>query len=535
MRGMILMLFVVLGTACVPSTSEQVDAGVRFAMAYGDHMVLQSGTPAHVWGFANPSSTITVTVSVATPGFTTLASIRVDVSADGKWSAYIPTQPPSATFVEHTISAKSSSGSIATLEGVLFGDVWVCSGQSNMDHPMTSIINATAEIEAANLVGGAVRLLKVKKIASLTPMVEIDDLLGLETNWTRSSNVTVSNFSATCFLTGTMLQKHLGYPVGLIDSSWAGVAITPLSSLASCARCGVDADVACPDHNAPEPQNATSVYNNMIHPLHSTTIYGVLWWQGEASGAGCPAGVRNTTLATYYCLWQALIQDWRSRWHVASNTSASLPFGFVQLEPTANPSIRWDETAHRISVPNECLPNVFMAAALDFGDTVGGVHTRYKKPIAARLTLAARAVAYNENNVDYRGPVASSAITSADNKTITITFDYVNGTTGLALKHTTGFKVCSNKEAALCYRWANDEYFFNVTAKIGTNPNEIILSVPPGVEMAGGPRVIKYEFLALPCNWPTLEDCPVYSNGLPSPPFMLYIGDDVPPNIPCIA
>jgi hypothetical protein len=81
----------------------------------------------------------------------------------------------------------------------------------------------------------------------------------------------------------------------------------------------------------------------------------------------------------------------------------------MQLEPTANPAIRWDETAHRISVPNDCLPKVFMAAALDFGDTVAGVHTRYKRPIAARLVLSARAVAYNESSVAFRGPVAAKA------------------------------------------------------------------------------------------------------------------------------
>ena len=97
----------------------------------------------------------------------------------------------------------------------------------------------------------------------------------------------------------------------------------------------------------------------------------------------------------------------RARWHAQSTSGPELPFGFVQLEPTGNPTIRWDEVAHRISTPNVCLQNVFMAAALDYGDTVGGVHTRYKKPIAARLARAARAVAYNQTDVYYRGKCAN--------------------------------------------------------------------------------------------------------------------------------
>jgi sialate O-acetylesterase len=174
---------------------------------------------------------------------------------------------------------------------------WVCSGQSNMDHPMTSIINATTEIAAANAMGASVRLMKVQHVESSDPTTELRELPGLETRWSRASNVTVSNFSAFCFLTGAGLQHVRKYPIGLIDSSWAGVAITPLSSRASCARCGVDGTRGCDSQSKNVPTNATSVYNTMIAPLHSTTIYGILWWQGEASGI-CPESMLNKTAAT---------------------------------------------------------------------------------------------------------------------------------------------------------------------------------------------------------------------------------------------
>jgi sialate O-acetylesterase len=166
-----------------------------------------------------------------------------------------------------------------------------------MDHPMTSIINATTEIAAANAMGASVRLMKVQHVESSDPTTELRELPGLETRWSRASNVTVSNFSAFCFLTGAGLQHVRKYPIGLIDSSWAGVAITPLSSRASCARCGVDGTRGCDSQSKNVPTNATSVYNTMIAPLHSTTIYGILWWQGEASGI-CPESMLNKTAAT---------------------------------------------------------------------------------------------------------------------------------------------------------------------------------------------------------------------------------------------
>jgi len=488
-------------------------------------MVLQhGGSGASVWGFGTAGDTVKVTVdadSKAEPS--NRATLTATVKDNGIWKVVLPAQPPTLAG-SFSVSATSSSGEQAKLADVVFGDVWVCSGQSNMDHPLTSVINAAAEVEAANAVGAAVRLLKVKKIASADATVEDADLPGLETRWSYARNVTAANFSATCWLTGSMLQQHLGIVVGLVDSSWAGVGIPTLSSRASAALCGVDATRGCPGtSSAPEPQNATAVYNTMIAPLHATTIKGVLWWQGEASGPGCANEIVNSTKATYYCLWQALIADWRTRWHTQSGTPMNLPFGFVQLEPTANPSIRWDETAHRISTPNACLDNVFMAAALDFGDTVAGVHTRYKRPISARLALAARAVAYNETDVYYTGPIAHLATVSADNRTVTLKFVGVESG-GIEVRSPAGFSVCGAKRQADCYKWSNDGLFVNATARPGAVPDEVVLDVPPGMNAVGGIGVVRYEWAALPCNWPELEKCAIYSNDLPAPPFMIGVG-----------
>jgi sialate O-acetylesterase len=140
--------------------------------------------------------------SVSSGASSDISSSYAVADPEGVWRATLLPQAPSSD--EHTITASAQTGATASIHRVVFGDVWVCSGQSNMDHPMTSIINATNEIAAANSLGRSVRLFKVQHTASTDPATELIELPGLETQWSVASNVTVSNFSATCWLTGSM-------------------------------------------------------------------------------------------------------------------------------------------------------------------------------------------------------------------------------------------------------------------------------------------------------------------------------------------
>lgn len=186
----------------------------------------KGGKGAGLWGFAPESQTVSVELTSGTGTGVAISTTTVLADKDGIWRTVLPPQPASSSGEAFTLTAMSSVGATSVLRNVVFGDVWVCSGQSNMDHPMTSIINASAEMNAANKVAGSVRLLKVKHTASTDAAAELLELPGLETQWTTSSNTTVSNFSATCWLTGMMMQYQLGYPVGLIDSSWVREART---------------------------------------------------------------------------------------------------------------------------------------------------------------------------------------------------------------------------------------------------------------------------------------------------------------------
>jgi sialate O-acetylesterase len=185
-----------------------------------------------------------------------------------------------------------------------------------------------------------------------------------------------------------------------------------------------------------------------------------------------------------------------------------------------------------------------MAAALDYGDTVAGVHTRYKKPIAERAVLAARAVAYGESGLSYSGPVAQAGSATIMNggKYVSLKFatDNTNGG-GLVLRNSAGFQFCNRKNAAQCMHWSNSIEFTNATSvSLGPSPDELLIKIPPVIARGGGPPgLIRYAWDALPCNWPKREDCAVYSKGgLPAPPFMLFVGpeSEAPsPLPPCLA
>ena len=152
---------------------------------------------------------------------------------------------------------------------------------------------------------------------------------------------------------------------------------------------------------------------------------------------------------------------------------------------------------------------------------------RYKRPIAERLARAAQAIAYNQT-MEYSGPVATSAVVSAvvsPGDTVVVQFAGA-GAAGVELRSGGGFSVCSVKHAAQCYKWSNDVNFFNVTARTGGTANEVLLAIPDAVLVLGGVGVVRYEWASLPCNWPALRMCGVYSKeaGLPAPPFMLPVG-----------
>eukprot|EP00729_Bicosta_minor_P006043 gene6043-14072_t len=365
-------------------------SGFRFANTHGDHMVLQqSPAKAQIWGFAKPGSTITVTstASVATAADGT-AGVTGVTAADGTWQVSMPAVKGSLKPATITATSSTAGTKPITMVDVLYGDVWFCAGQSNMQFTVASGFNASAEIAAAAAYPH-VRLFTVADMANNVSQVELEAVLQ---PWSLASPKTVglgnwSAFSAVCWFYGKELADTLGYPIGLIDSSWGGTRDEAWMDPEARALCNATAgargggggegedgaeraagaaeriisagnivgnndDVVVSSNNAADngdvakypwshrnvggnvgPNTASALWNSMVHPFLRTAIYGAIWYQGEADcTGGYPMGNHYSSV-NYACTFPALISSWRKHWHAGSNgaTNAVFPFGFMQL------------------------------------------------------------------------------------------------------------------------------------------------------------------------------------------------------------
>ncbi|XP_048239907.1 sialate O-acetylesterase-like [Haliotis rufescens] len=471
------------------------NAALQFASYYQDHMVLQRGPQrAVIWGHA---TTIGDTVTVAIVGHGSVTgSVTRDSAGQGTWKVKLPAMTAKGPF---TVSARSSEGTV-TITDVLFGDVWLCGGQSNMEFPAGHVLNGTAEL-AASLKYVDIRVMRVNRAQSATPFTELG-ANGL-TKWQAPTIAGISSFSAVCWFFGEYLYTDRKYPIGLIESNWGGTPIQAWSS--------PDALVACSHHTKRGPGANSVLWNPMISPLLDLTIYGAIWYQGEAN--------RNN-YDQYSCQFRAMISDWRQKFHKASigETSATFPFGFVQLAGFRQsattiggfPGLRWAQTANHGTVPNQDLQNVFMAVAMDLPDyhsPYGVIHPRYKQDVARRLVQAARAVAYKEQGVMYQGPFPKTVADNTAHHTINIIYNYGP----IMVNSNNGFEVCCSADATCgpLDTW--------IAAPIQSHQdNQVVLSTTSCTRKVVG---VRYAWRESPCDY---KKCAIYGKdtSLPAPPFL---------------
>ncbi|XP_046556230.1 sialate O-acetylesterase-like [Haliotis rubra] len=501
-------------------------AVLKFASYYADHMVLQRGPQrAIVWGHA---ATIgdEVTVKVSGKGEVKVKVVKDPNGNEGLWKAKLPAVTDPGPF---TLTASSSEGDL-TLTDVMFGDVWVCSGQSNMEMPMSQVINSSAEI-AESLKFKTIRIIKASMVESPTPL---EDLQSLAFQWTDPNEADVSRFSALCMLFGEYIQPNRNYPLGLIDSTYGGTPIEAWSSPDAIAECPtpnntylseeeyLNPDIIYDGSNGPvmprSPLDKYVLWNAMINPFLDMTIFGALWYQGESN-------VWYPDL--YACQFPAMINDWRKKFHESSEkeTDVQFPFGFVQLAPNAKssevgdfPAIRWSQTAKFGFAPNEKMSKTFMAVAMDLPDydsPFGSIHPRYKQDIASRLVLGARSVAYGEEGVKFQGPLPQTFSLNNVNNILNVNY---GDNSPIKVLNNNGFEVCcSSTSTTECAD--SDEW---VAAPItDQDTNSASLSVA-GCE-SKSPVGLRYEWRTSPCD---LRDCAIYGSDtdLPAPPYITTRG-----------
>lgn len=422
---------------------------VVFPSIIGDNMILQRQSMAPLWGTATTNATVTIQTSWDKKIYKTKAG------ANGKWNISVSTPAAGGPF---TISF--SDGQLITLKNILIGEVWLCSGQSNMEMPVKGFRNQpilnSNEI-AANSENPNIRMFLLEKAISRTPL---DTCKG---SWTESNAATSRQFSAIGFQFAQMLQEKLKVPVGIIGTYWGGTPIQAWmdeSSLKSFPemKIPIPGDTARLSPNAP-----TSLYNAMINPVVGFGLKGFLWYQGESNVGIYPS---------YERMMQSMVGEWRKLWK-----NDSLTFYYVQIAPytygadTARRSAYLRETQLKAS---SSIPNAGMAVAMDVG-TQRGIHPPDKTTISKRLLYLALAKTYHKQGIVFSGPVYKSM--KVDSSRINILFDFAeNGLSSFG-------KELSNFEVA-----GADKIFYPAIAKI-TNSGITVQS-----DRVKEPVAVRYSF-----------------------------------------
>lgn len=426
------MLVVAAVAVCVALSVGHAD--VTLPAVIGDNMVLQRGVEARVWGMAEPGEKVTVRLCEH--------EVSAVADASGDWQVKLPTMAAGGPF-EMTVAGNNT----IPVRNVLIGEVWVCSGQSNMAMSVSSSFNAAAEIRAANHPG--IRLFSVRRKVSEEPLRDCEGA------WAVCSPQTVGGFSAVGYFFGRTLHETLGVPVGLINSSWGGTPaeawmtvqtleadedLRPILARweqilanypaalerynTALAAWKTEAEKAREAGNQPpaqprppagpdSPHRPASLFNGMISPLLPYAIRGAIWYQGE-SNAGRAWQYRK--------LFPAMIRDWREAWG-----QGDFPFLFVQLanymavEPQPANSA-WAELREAQTM-TLALPNTGMACIIEVGEE-NDIHPRNKQDVGKRLAMAALGTTCGLD-IPHSGPMYESM--KIEGNRIRISFTHTDG------------------------------------------------------------------------------------------------------------
>jgi sialate O-acetylesterase len=416
------LLFLSFALAGILAVGPPARAEVKLPSVFSDHMVLQRDASVPVWGWADPGEVVAVSIAGQTKTATT--------DAQGRWSVKLDNLPTASEPVTMTVKGKNT----ITVSDVLIGEVWLASGQSNMQMGVNGVTNAWQEKATAKF--PQIRMFTVARRTAVTPQTNCAGA------WIVCSPETVGNFSAAAYFFGRELHQTQKTPVGLLNASWGGTAIEAWTSISAQegkseltpvfevwrqkTSVPYDEGKAMAQYHRqmtvwtnvseksraagkPLPQqpkvpvaprlqsnHPANLFNGMIAPLIPYAIRGAIWYQGENNSRGEFARIYATQLPL-------LIQDWRQRWD-----QGPFPFAWVQLpnfkKPTADPGAVSDWSVMRESMLRSLtVPNTGMAITIDVGDEAN-IHPRDKQTVGRRLALWARAKVYGEP-IPFSGPL----------------------------------------------------------------------------------------------------------------------------------
>jgi sialate O-acetylesterase len=501
-----------------------LSAKTTIPKVFGDNMVLQRNIAVPVWGWAVKGDKITVSFNNQTQ--TAIADDK------GNWMVKLSAMKANKTPQIMTIAGTDK----ITYKNILVGDVWLCSGQSNMEFGVGGSLNVKQETAAANYPD--IRLIKFRHAQKDIPQKNVI----IQRNWSVCSPKTVRGFSAAAYFFARRLYKDLKIPIGLISSSWGGTRVEPwtapcgfnsIPELQSIAK-KVNATIPTTDEgnkaykeycaklktwlteaesaldkkemppSAPQKpsvgeshQSPTKIFNAMIKPIIPYAIKGAIWYQGESNGG---EGM------SYYHKKKALIGGWRKLWN-----QGDFPFYYVQLanyRKSNSKNAAGGDGWAKLRDAQRCLldyKNTGMATIIDIGEA-GNIHPKNKKDVGERLALWALAKDYGKDIV-YSGPLFKDI--KIDGNKAVISFDCVGG--GLIVGEKEGLNPTREvKDGKL--KWfaisGKDKKWYWADAVIDGD------TVVATSEKVSEPIAVRYAYAMNP------EGCNLYNKeGLPASPF----------------
>jgi sialate O-acetylesterase len=476
--------------SCTLSFPWTASAAVQLPNLFSDHAVLQRDQPVRVWGWGQSGESVTVHFHGQTVSATT--------DPTGNWEAWLKPESAGGPY-ELTISGDATPTPF-TIKDVLVGDVWLASGQSNMEFPLQGFLGANpaplkdGDKEIAAATHPRIRLLVQKKATSAVPLTQGSD------TWTECTPDTARHFSAVAYFFGREISEREHVPIGLIDTTWGGtpahswispegIANANLTSVfldgAAIVRDQGRADQTKADWaredgalkaaGKPAATHARitedhdgawtpgTLFNAMIAPYTRYAIKGALWYQGETDSDAKRA-------PSYHRVFSTLISDWRQQWG-----EGDFPFFFVQISSFGSTAPGWPvvRDAQRRTL---ALRNTGMAVTVDVG-TPGNVHPPDKQTVGNRLALAARATVYGEK-LEYSSPEFLQATTESG--AMRVWFTHAEGLTARG-QDVGGFELAGD-----------DHAFVPATAKIEkVGDHETVLVSAPKVSF---PRYVRYDW-----------------------------------------
>ncbi|MCA9089646.1 MAG: sialate O-acetylesterase [Planctomycetaceae bacterium] len=333
-----------------------VRADVKLPTVLDSHMVIQRDQPVRIWGWADAGEEVSVTLGDETQ--------KATAAADGSWLVELKAQKADGQARQIKVKGKNE----LVLDDVLVGEVWIGSGQSNMEWQLTNTHGAPEAIAAANF--PQIRLYHVPKVQEKSPAKDIN------AKWKVCTPENVPAFSAVLYYFGKELHEELKVPVGLINSSWGGSPIEPWTI---------------------KGESSGGMYNGMIAPLTNVAVRGAIWYQGETNV------IQKNGLA-YADKMADLINGWRTAFR-----NPELAFYFVQIapwegryEPGQLPAL-WEAQVASLKIPH-----TGMAVTTDLVDNIKDIHPRNKLDVGHRLCLWALSKIYGHKDLVYSGPLYES-------------------------------------------------------------------------------------------------------------------------------